>query len=65
MIEVLQSEVRIRFQRYLKDSGIKQSYVAERNDLATDILSRFKNGKKDLFLTDLQKLDAYLTSKGY
>lgn len=62
---MLQSEVRIRFQKYLRETGVKQSHVAERIDLATDLVSRFKNGKKDLFLTDLHKLDLYLIQKGF
>jgi hypothetical protein len=60
-----QCEVRIRFRNYLENSGVKQTYVAKNTCLPTDLLSRFKNEKRDLFLLDLQKLDEFLLSKGF
>lgn len=54
-----------RYNYYLANTGIKQTYIARDTNIASSVLSAFRHGKKDLTYEDKQKLETYLTKAGY
>ena len=45
--------------------GVNQKFIAKQTKISEGLLSRFKNGKADLFLSDRESLNNFLQSKGY
>lgn len=61
-----QDQVRKRLIEYITDLDVKQTYISKHcNNLPTPILSRFKNGIRDLNQDSLDTLNEFLISKGY
>jgi ribosome-binding protein aMBF1 (putative translation factor) len=60
-----QENMRERFKSYLEDTGVTQSFLSKKLEIATDVLSRFKTGQRDLYECYSEKLDEYLQTKGY
>ena len=59
----MQKEIQNKLVEFLKISGVKQTFISEQTGIPVDILSRFKNGKKELFNSHLIKLKLYLEGK--
>lgn len=50
----------------METEGVRQKHIANETNITESLLSRFKNGRVDLFYKcDIQALDNYLISKGY
>lgn len=58
-----QEVVREKLVKYLKTSGIKQNFLSEQTNIPSDILSRFKNAKIDLWDNDLDVLDKFISER--
>ena len=62
-MKVEQENIRLKFITFINKSGIKQSFVSEQIKIPTDVLSKFKNGKKELWTDDLERLNQFLTNR--
>ncbi len=62
---ILQDVLRMRFLKYLGETGVKQNFVAEKVNLPVSVLSRFKTYQKDLSVSSYDTLDKYLNRQGY
>jgi arginine repressor len=59
-----QEEVRQRLNEYLLQ-GVTQAYISRKIGIPTDIICRYRLGKKDLYLSHLNELDDFLKLKGF
>ena len=60
-----QKEVKIRYIRFLNESGCKQKFLCLKLGINESTISRWKNDKLYLPNYDLISIDDYLISKGY
>lgn len=60
-----QVELRQRLFALIDGEGISQKHIAKQTKISESMLSLFKNDKTKLGLLDREKLDEYLSSKGY
>lgn len=60
-----QIELRQRLFSLIEGEGVSQKFIAKQTKISESMLSLFKNDKTKLGLLDREKLDDYLTSKGY
>ena len=61
-----QKSLRTRLKTFMETEGVRQKHIANETNITESLLSRFKNGRVDLFYKcDIQALDNYLISKGY
>lgn len=54
-----------RFCSFLKEEGVTQKFIAKKLKISESILSRWKKKNVELDLLDSEKLDEFLTNKGY
>lgn len=55
-----EDELRKELIEYLKHTGIKQKFIAERLNIDVTLFSRWKNGKRKLRLNDLYNIHEYI-----
>lgn len=60
-----QEDLRTRLLSIIHNEGVNQKFIAKQTKISEGLLSRFKNGKADLFLSDRESLNNFLQSKGY
>lgn len=60
-----QEKLRQRLIFYLANEQVKQKIICERTSIPQDVLSKFKNGQKFLYLESAEQLDLFLGSKNY
>lgn len=60
-----QEDLRTRLLSIIRNEGVNQKFIAKQTKISEGLLSRFKNGKADLFLSDRESLNNFLQSKGY
>ncbi len=60
-----QENLRRRLIFFLINEKVKQCEISESVKIPTDVLSKFKNGKKCLYDDSAEQLHIYLHSKNY
>jgi hypothetical protein len=60
-----QEDVKIRYLKFLEDTGCKQNFICLKLGINESSLSRWKKDKLHLPICNLNELNAYLTSKDY
>ena len=58
-------KLRERLLNIIKNEGVNQKFIANQTNISEALLSRFKNGKTNMYSCDRESLDKYLSSKGY
>lgn len=56
----MQEYVRRRFQKFIKESGMKQNFVADKLKISPVELCNFKKGRTDLADTAMMQLDEFM-----
>ena len=60
-----QYNLRLRLISFIENERITQKKIAEESGVPTDIVSRFKNNRRELYRESAEALNRYLDSKGY
>jgi len=64
-LELSQDELRDRMVQYCRDNGVKYYKFAHDVNVPYYIISKWKNGRKELWLSSLLDVDNFLKGKGY
>jgi predicted transcriptional regulator len=61
----VQDITREKLIKFIELEGVSQKFITSRTGVVESNISRFKNNTLNLKYSDLERLEAYLKSKGY
>lgn len=61
----VQDITREKLIKFIELEGVNQKFITSRTGVVESNISRFKNNTLNLKYSDLERLEAYLKSKGY